>query len=217
MSLPSEEPTSPQDLLHYAPRRLRERPEQRLAAVAVEDSRTGLDNKRFESSIGRISRPVSLDAQLENAVHESLRRPIDPTVVGEPRVGLTPELERQSAMFGLAGRLAMAIGAAAVIALFLVFWMPASRQADSAASLSATVQSFTSALARQPQPQTQPQSEDAPKPALAEFQSLLKSTNAAQAPQNAQPAATAQPDQPPSDKALQQFLTWRQKGGDPSQ
>src|ERR1700760_4821441 len=120
MSLPSEqEPTSPQDLLHYAPRRLRERPEQRLASV--EDARTGLDNKRFETSIGRISRPASLDAQLENAVHESLRRPIDPTAGGEPRIGLTPELERQSAMFGLAGRLAMAIGAAAGIALVLVF------------------------------------------------------------------------------------------------
>ena len=41
----------------------------------------------------------------------------------------------------------------------------------------------------------------------------------AQPAQNAQPAqaAAAQPDQPPSDKALQQFLTWRQKGGDASQ
>jgi hypothetical protein len=184
---------------------LRERPEQRLASV--EDARTGLDNKRIEAAIGRISRPVSLDAQLENAVHESLRRPIDPTLVGEPRVGLTPELERQSALFGLAGRLAVAIGAAAVIALFLVFWMPASRQADSAASLSATVQSFTSALARQPQPQ--PPSDDVAKPALAEFQSLLKPTGT---PQTTVPA---QPDQQQSDKALQQFMTWRQKGEAP--
>jgi hypothetical protein len=205
MSLPSEqEPTSPQDLLHYAPRRLRERPEQRLSAV--EDARNGLDNKRIESAIGRISRPVSLDAQLENAVHESLRRPIDPTIIGETRIGLTPELERQSAMFGLAGRLAAAIGAAAVIALFLVFWMPAARQADSAASISATVQSFTNALARQPQPQSDDTSS---KPALAEFQTLLKPAN------NPQPtAAPAQPEQQQSDKALQQFLTWRQKGGE---
>src|ERR1700761_9005837 len=149
MSLPNEqENTSPQDLLHYAPRRLRERPEQRLAAV--DDVRSGLD-RRLDSAIGRIARPSSLDAQLENAVHESLRRPIDPTVIGETRIGLTPELERQNALFGLAGRLAAEIGAAAVIALFLVFWMPASRQADSPASISATVQSFTSALARQPE------------------------------------------------------------------
>lgn len=209
MSLPSEqEPTSPQDLLHYAPRRLRERPEQRLAAV--EDSRNSLDNKRLESAIGRISRPVSLDAQLENAVHESLRRPIDPTIVGEPRIGLTPELERQSALFGLAGRLAAAIGAAAVIALFFVFWMPASRQADPSASISATVQSFTSALARQPQPP----GDETSKPALAEFQSLLKTSNAAPA---AAPAAPAQPEQQQSDKALQQFMSWRQKGGDAPQ
>lgn len=208
MSLPSEqEPTSPQDLLHYAPRRLRERPEQRL--TAVDDSRSGLDHKRLESAIGRISRPVSLDAQLENAVHELLRRPIDPTVVGEPRIGLTPELERQSALFGLAGRLAVAIGAAAVIALFFVFWMPASRQADPSASLSATVQSFTNALARQPQTD-----DTASKPALAEFQSLLKTSNAAPAPA---PAAAAQPDQQQSDKALQQFMSWRQKAGDAPQ
>ena len=213
MSLPSEqEPTSPQDLLHYAPRRLRERPEQRLSAV--EDSRSGIDNKRLENAIGRISRPASLDAQLENAVHESLRRPIDSTVVGEPRIGLTPELERQSAMFGLAGRLAAAIGAAAIIALFFVFWMPASRQSDPAASLSATVQSFSNALARQPQPQGDDISGSSSKPALAEFQSLLKPNND---PQPAQPAAPAQPEQQQSDRALQQFLTWRQKGGEAPQ
>jgi hypothetical protein len=93
----------------------------------------------------------------------------------------------------------------------LVFWMPASRQADSAASLSATVQSFTSALARQPQPQSQPPSGDVAKPALAEFQSLLKPTST---PQTTEPA---QPDQQPSDKALQQFMTWRQKGGEAPQ
>jgi len=84
--------------------------------------------------------------------------------------------------------------------------MPASRQADPAASFSATVQSFTSALAQQP-PQ---QRNDARKPALAELQSLLVPTDSAQA------AEREQPDKQ-SDKTLQQFLQWRQKAGEPAQ
>jgi hypothetical protein len=198
-----QEPTGPHDPLHYAPRRLRERPEPRL--TTIEDPRNGRDNKRLEAAIGRISPPAPLDSQLESAVYESLRRPMDPAVMGEPRT-LARELERRNAMFGLAGRLAAAIGVSAIIALFFVIMMPASRQADPAASFSATVQSFTSALAQQP-PQ---QSDDARKPALAEFQSLLAPTDSAQA------AEREQPDKQ-SDKTLQQFLQWRQKAGEPSQ
>jgi len=204
MSVESEqEPTGPHDPLHYAPRRLRERPEPRL--TMIEDARNGRDNKRLEAAIGRISPPAPLDAQLESAVYESLRRPMDPAAMGEPRA-LARELERRGAMFGLAGRLAAAIGVSAIIALFFVVMMPASRQADPAASFSATVQSFTSALAQQPQQQ----SDDARKPALAEFQSLLVPTDSAQA------AEREQPDKQ-SDKTLQQFLQWRQKAGEPAQ
>jgi hypothetical protein len=130
---------------------------------------------------------------------------MDPAAMGEPRA-LARELERRGAMFGLAGRLAAAIGVSAIIALFFVVMMPASRQADPAASFSATVQSFTSALAQQPQQQ----SDDARKPALAEFQSLLVPTDSAQA------AEREQPDKQ-SDKTLQQFLQWRQKAGEPAQ
>jgi hypothetical protein len=211
MSVSSEqEPTGPHDPLHYAPRRLRERPEPRL--TPVDDARGGLDKsldkKRLEAAIGRISPPAPLDSHLESAVYESLRRPMDRAVIGEPRA-LARELERRGAMFGLAGRLAAAIGVSAIIALFFVIMMPASRQADPAASFSATVQSFTSALAQQP-PQQQ-QTDDARKPALAEFQSLLTSTDTAQA------AEREQPDKQQSDKTLQQFLQWRQKAGEPAQ
>jgi hypothetical protein len=209
MSVESEqEPTGPHDPLHYAPRRLRERPEPRL--TAIEDTRNGRDssrdNKRLEAAIGRISPPAPLDSQLESAVYESLRRPMDPAVMGEPRA-LARELERRNAMFGLAGRLAAAVGVSAIIALFFVIMMPASRQADPATSFSATVQSFTSALAQQP---PQQQIDDARKPALAEFQSLLATTDSAQA------AEREQPDKQ-SDKTLQQFLQWRQKAGEPAQ
>src|SRR5712691_10956541 len=213
MSVSSEqEPTGPHDPLHYAPRRLRERPEPRLTPVEEArgglDNRSGLDNKRLEAAIGRISPPAPLDSHLESAVYESLRRPMDRAVIGEPRA-LARELERRGAMFGLAGRLAAAIGVSAIIALFFVIMMPASRQADPGASFSATVQSFTSAPAQQqPQPQ---QTDDARKPALAEFQSLLTPTDTAQV------AEREQPDKQQSDKTLQQFLQWRQKAGEPAQ
>ena len=213
MSVSSEqEPTGPHDPLHYAPRRLRERPEPRLTPVEEArgglDNRSGLDNKRLEAAIGRISPPAPLDSHLESAVYESLRRPMDRAVIGEPRA-LARELERRGSMFGLAGRLAAAIGVSAIIALFFVIMMPASRQADPAASFSATVQSFTSALAQQP-PQPQ-QTDDARKPALAEFQSLLTPTDTAQVVER------EQPDKQQSDKTLQQFLQWRQKAGEPAQ
>jgi Sec-independent protein translocase protein TatA len=200
MSVESDqEPAGPHDPLHYAPRRLRERPEPRL--TTVEETRALRDNKRLEAAVGRIATPAPLDSQLESAVYESLRRPLDPAILGEPRA-LARELERRGAMFGVAGRLAAAIGVSAIIALFFVIMMPASRQPDAGSSFSATVQSFTNALGQQPAPVT----EETRKPALAEFQSLLGSDTA-------QAAEREQPDKQ-SDKTLQQFMQWRQKAGD---
>jgi hypothetical protein len=194
-----EEPAGPHDPLHYAPRRLRERPEPRL--TTIEETRVMRDNKRLEAAVGRISTPAPLDSQLESAVYESLRRPMDPAILGEPRA-LARELERRGAWFGLAGRLAAAVGISAIIALFFVIMMPASRHQDTNASFSETVQSFTSALGQQPPAQT----EETRKPALAEFQSLLG---------DAQAAEREQPDKQ-ADKTLQQFLQWRQKAGETS-
>jgi hypothetical protein len=180
---------------------LRERPEPRL--TTIEETRVMRDNKRLEAAVGRISTPAPLDSQLENAVYESLRRPMDPAILGEPRA-LARELERRGALFGLAGRLAAAVGISAIIALFFVIMMPASRHQDTNASFSETVQSFTSALGQQ---QQQPaQAEETRKPALAEFQSLLG---------DAQAAEREQPDKQ-ADKTLQQFLQWRQKAGETS-
>jgi hypothetical protein len=193
-----EEPAGPHDPLHYAPRRLRERPEPRL--TTIEETRVMRDNKRLEAAVGRISTPAPLDSHLENAVYESLRRPMDPAILGEPRA-LARELERRGALFGLAGRLAAAVGISAIIALFFVIMMPASRHQDTNASFSETVQSFTSALGQQQQPA---QAEETRKPALAEFQSLLG---------DAQAAEREQPDKQ-ADKTLQQFLQWRQKAGE---
>jgi hypothetical protein len=204
MSISEQEPTGPHDPLHYAPRRLRERPEPRISSAA--ETLALLDNKRFEAAVGRITAPVPVDPQLESAVYESLRRPIDPALLGETRA-LTHELEPRSAFFGVAGRVVAAVGISAIIALFFVIMMPASRQADPASSFSETVQSFSNALAQQPQ---QSPAEETRKPALAEFQSLLT-------PGTAQAAEREQPDKQAADATLQQFLQWRQKTGETPQ
>jgi hypothetical protein len=197
MSVANEpESTSPHDPMHYAPRRLRDKPEPRMSSA--DDARAERE-KRLEAVIGRsISPPAPLDPSLENAVYESLRRPIDPKLLGETRA-LTREFERRGTMFGVAGRIAAAVVVSAIIALFFVVMMPA-RQ-DNAASFTATVQSFTTALSQQP---SQPLPvEEAKKPALAEFQSLLAASDTAQA------AEREQADKQ-SDKLLQQFMQWRQ-------
>ena len=202
MSVASEpESTGPHDPMHYAPRRLRAKPETRL--TPLEDARA-LRERRLDAVIGRsISPPAPLDPQLENAVYETLRRPIDPKLLGETRA-LARELERRNSLFGLTGRLVAAIGVSAIIALFFIVMMPA-RQRDTAASFQTAVQSFTTALSQQqqpPQPQQQP-NDETKKPALAEFQTLLTSDTAQ--------AAEREQSERQSDKLLQQFLQWRQK------
>jgi hypothetical protein len=194
-----QEQLGPHDPLHYAPRRLRERPEQRLATG--EDNRSQRE-KRPEPGARTIQPPAPLDSQLESAVYESLRRPLEPQVLVEPQA-LARELERRNAIFGVAGRLAAAIGVSAVIALFFVIMIPASRQSDAQSSFQASVQQFSAALA-----QTHPAEETAAaKPALAEFQPLLAATA------STEQAATAPP--PADNKLLQQFMQWRQKGNSP--
>jgi hypothetical protein len=198
MSVANEpESAGPHDPMHYAPRRLREKPEPRLSSA--EDIRAARD-KRLEAVIGRnLNPPAPLDNSLETAVYESLRRPIDPRLLGETRA-LTREFERRGSVFGVAGRIAAAVVVSAVIALFFGVMMPAKQQ-DNAASFATTVQSFTTALSQQP---SQPvPAEDAKKPALAEFQSLLAASDTAQA------AEREQTDKQ-SDKLLQQFMQWRQ-------
>jgi len=198
MSVANEpESTGPHDPMHYAPRRLREKPEPRL--TSADDTRAARE-KRLEAVIGRnISPPAPLDNSLENAVYESLRRPIDPKLLGETRA-LTREFERRGSVLGVAGRISAAVVASAIIALFFVVMMPAKQQ-DSAASFTTTVQSFTTALSQQP---SQPlPAEEAKKPALAEFQSLLTASDTAH-------AAEGEQTDKQSDKLLQQFMQWRQ-------
>src|SRR5215475_4477522 len=112
-----------EDPLHYAPRWLREKPEQRFSVI--EELRPSQE-KRSEMPRS-MSGPSPLDSQLESAVYESLRRQLDPEIM-EDSSGLARELDRRDALFGVAGRFALAIGVSALVAVFFVFLIPASHQ-----------------------------------------------------------------------------------------
>ena len=177
---------NPNEPTYYAPRWLRERPEVRLAP----SNETPSEPVRSPNS-----RPAaSLDTQLENAVSSALWHPLAPEVIQEPP-GLAEEMDRGTALITVAGRFAAAVGVSAIVALFFVIMVPASRLPDSSGSASSGImRSIKSAL-------FQPSARDeVSKPAIAEFQPILASA------QSNQPAAREQ-----SGQLLQQFMQWRQK------
>ena len=169
-SMSEQEHLNPRDPLYYAPRSLRERSALRGTGPAVPFA------------------PASFDSQLESAVSDALRHPLDPEMMHEPE-------ESKKALWTVAARFAAAIGVAALVALFFVVAVPGSRQSDSEGSTSALAnlaQSIRNAL---------PSSGEASqKPALNEFQHLLASSPASA------PAASEQDSQ-----LLKQFMQWREK------
>jgi hypothetical protein len=185
-SLSEQDHLNPNDPSYYAPRWLRERP----------DSRSSLSQ---EARSGPLAPPASLDTQLEKAVSEALWHPLDPEVILEPP-GFAREMDQQRALISVAGRFAAAVGVSAIVALFFVIMIPASRdhaqQADGAAAATPGIlQSIKTALYRPGQ------KDDDLKPALSEFQPILASTR------TGQPAITREQ----SEALLQQFVQWRQK------
>jgi uncharacterized membrane protein YccC len=185
--------------LNYAPRWLREKPEQRPAP----SSELRAEREPKLESVGRaVQRTSTLDRQLESAVYESLRHSLDPEVMPEPPgFGRGQERKRFSSF---ASRVAVAIGVSAIVALFFVIMTPASRQPDAGSSLATTLENLTAAVARPSQ------ADDGAKPALAEFKGLL-----AQPPEPSGQLANQQQ----SEQLLQQFRSWREKAGpnDPPQ
>jgi hypothetical protein len=183
-SLSEPDHLNPNEPTYYAPRWLRDRPEVRLAP----SQETSSEPVRSPNS-----RPAaSLDTQLENAVSSALWHPLDPEVIQEPP-GLAEEMDRGTALITVAGRFAAAVGVSAIVALFFVIMVPASRLPDSGNS-PGIMKSIKSAL-------FQPgQHDDASKPAIAEFQPILASA------QSSHPATREQ-----SGQLLQQFMQWRQK------
>jgi hypothetical protein len=172
-SVSEQDHLNPRDPLYYAPRSLRER----------SAARGGSLEKPFSAA--------SFDSQLESAVSDALRHPLDPEVMLDP-------VESKKAMWTVAARFAAAIGVAALVALFFVVAVPGSRQSDGeqSSTLSSLAQSFKNAL---------PQSaETTPKPAINEFQAILAAT-----PASAPPAS--EPTSESSGQLLQQFMQWREK------
>src|SRR5260370_37056289 len=172
-SVSAQDHLNPNDQLYYAPRWLRERAEPLPASPAPPE-------KRSQSVARPNTPPHSFDALLEEAVAESLRHPLDPEVMHEPP-GFVRELDRRMAILSVAGRFAAAIGVSAIVALFFVIMVPASRdysrqpETDNS-SVSGFLQSLKTALS---QPR---QKDDDAKPALAEFQSILASPPTPTAP-----------------------------------
>jgi len=165
-SVSEQDHLNPRDPLYYAPRWLRER-----SAARGDGPQTSFS-------------PASFDSQLESAVSDALRHPLDPELMNEPH------LESKKALWTVAARFAAAIGIAALVALFFVVAVPGSRQGDSETSTFA--QSIKTTLFQS--------GEASPKPAISEFQALLAATPPST------PAATEQDNQ-----LLQQFMQWREK------
>jgi len=191
-SLSDQDHLNPNDQLYYAPRWLRERAEPVPAAPA-------LPEKRSQSLVRPNTPPHSFDALLEEAVAESLRHPLDPEVMHEPP-GFVRELDRRMAILSVS----------AIVALFFVIMVPASRdyarQPDGdASSVSGILQSMRTALS---QPR---QRDDELKPALSEFQAILASPSPQAAPAP-QPVAREESE----SSLLQSFVQWQQKPPSPS-
>jgi hypothetical protein len=170
-SVSEQEHLNPRDPLYYAPRSLRERPTLRGAGSQMPFA------------------PTSFDSQLESAVSDALRHPLDPELMHEPG------LESKKALWTVAARFAAAIGVAALVALFFVVAVPGSRQSDgetSASTFANVMQSIRNALS--------PSGEASQKPALNGFQALLASTP---------PSAPATSEQ--DSQLLKQFMQWREK------
>lgn len=174
-SMSEQDHLNPRDPLYYAPRSLREKSALRGGSLEVPYT------------------AASFDSQLESAISDALRHPLDPELMHEPR----PESKRR--MWTVAARFAAAVGVAALVALFFVVGVSGSRQSDGeqASTFTNFAQSVRNAL---PQPQ-----DSAQKPAINEFQSLLAATPASDPPAS-EPVPTD-----PSGQLLQQFMQWREK------
>ena len=185
-SVSEQDRVNPRDPMYYAPRWLRERPES-LPASSLRDA-----------SPDTPFSPASFDSQLESAVSDALRHPLDPEVMHEP--GYADGIEPRKALWRVTARFAAAIGVSAIVALFFVAVVPISRHADSYASAaSGIVRSLKTALFESGA------KDDASKPMLNEFKAILATAPAAS------PAASEQ-----SEEVFKQFIQWREKSNSKS-
>ena len=177
-------PLSPNDPAYYAPRVPRDPDPTRLPALG--------ETRAYRPPATSIT-DTTLDGQLENAVFESLRHPLDPEAVEEPA-----EMDRRAGLLGVVGRVATAIGAAAFVALLFVIVIPSLRQQSADPSAAEVIDSMKSALSKselaakpqEPQPQPSPESQS------------IQASSSEGAPQVSHEE---------SEVLLKQFMQWQQK------
>lgn len=173
-------PLSPNDPAYYAPRVPRDADPSRLP-------RLGETTRPFRPPATSIT-DTTLDGQLEKAVFDSLRHPLDPEAVEEPQ-------EAGGGILGMIGRVATAVGAAAFVALLFVIVIPSLRQQASEPSTAEMIDSIKSAFARSEQPAKPQDTQASPDP-----QPIAASSD------TASPVSHQE-----SEALLKQFLQWQQK------
>jgi hypothetical protein len=212
MSTPGEEEhLDPNNPMSYAPRWMREEARSRSAAGG---------------EMRGVSSPSSFDTLLSEAVGKSLRNRLDPVAIHEP-----PQLGQWRELIPVAARFAAAVGVSALVALFFVFMIPASRDRaqDHTQDSTAALVPAPSKAATQTQAPSAGESKPAEskpsesKPALAQFETILPADRTAQP---ADPAKTSDirtsdiktldiktPDMTheQSEALLHQFIRWQQK------
>ena len=174
-SQPPPPTNNPQDPLYYAPRRPAE---PRLATV---NERAYERANRPEAS-RTLPASAALNAKLESAVYESLRRQTGPEIVPEPLD--YKRLGRRRTMIAIASGVGAAVALASVAALLFLTIYP--REQDAARPFAAAPQAAQSRQADE-------------KPALSQFRALV----------NANGGQNFTHEQ--SERLLQQFVQWRQK------
>jgi hypothetical protein len=181
-------PLSPNDPAYYAPRVPRDLDAARLP-------RLGETTRPFRPPATSIT-DTTLDGQLESAVRESLRHPLDPEAVEEP-----PELER-AGLLGVIGRFAAAVGAAAFVALLFVIVIPSLRERPSTEQSAAEVIDSMKAAIAKSEPAAKPREvQPSPSPSPSpELQSITASS-----------ASTSPVSHEESETLLKQFMQWQQK------
>jgi hypothetical protein len=196
-AMSEQEHLNPRDPRYYAPRALREKAGPRLIKEAAPDTPFS---------------PASFDSQLEGAVSNALRHPhpLDPEVMQEP--GYPNELDSRRALRSITVRFAAAVGVSALVALFFVVAVPASRQADGDTSgPSGIVQSIKTALFQPGETNAAP-----PANAPAAAPTTAPATTATAAPSEfksllATAQANAAAPKGQSGQMLKQFMQWGQK------
>lgn len=188
MSTPNErDHLDPDNLIYYAPRRMRED-----ANAALPASTDTTDS---------VSSPSYVDTLLKQAVSKSFRA-LDPVAMHEPPTS-GPGQWRE--LIPAVGRLASAIGLATLTALFILMMIPTSKNQaqDGNASSVADAPKAASNVTETSSEKQAPRAEESA-PALAEFGTVLAADRTAQA---AEPDMTREQ----SDALLQQFVRWQQK------